>query len=133
MSAQTTDEITDVMARLQAAWQGRDVPGYLAFLADEVDVVNRGGQRAAGKQAFERQLNGLLERGLPEIFTAEHTVESIRVLRPGVALAHELRVEPQRRSRATYLLVEHDGRWRIESISIAPIEQPRELATGKRD
>jgi uncharacterized protein (TIGR02246 family) len=132
MSTPTTDEITDVMARLLVAWQARDVPSYLALLTDDVDVVNRGGQRLAGKEAFERQLNWLLGRGFPEIFTAEHTVESVRVPVPGVALVHELRVESRRRSRATYVLTRQDGRWLVESISIAPIEPPRDPATGGR-
>ncbi|MFI6690132.1 SgcJ/EcaC family oxidoreductase [Streptomyces sp. NPDC050485] len=130
MNTSTTETVAGVMVRLTEAWQAKDVPGYLALLADQVDVVNRGGQRLAGKQAFGHQLNWLL--GYPEIFEAEHTLESVRVLRRGVALAHELRVEPLRQSRATYLLVEREGQWLIESIAIAPIELPRDPATGER-
>ncbi|MEV8528994.1 SgcJ/EcaC family oxidoreductase [Streptomyces sp. NPDC052000] len=131
MNSNTTETVAGVMARLTDAWQAKDVPGYLALLTDHVDVVNRGGQRLTGKQAFAQQLNWLLD--YPAIFEAEHTLESVRVLRPGMALAHELRIEPLRQSRATYLLVEHEeGQWLIESIAIAPIERPRDPATGER-
>jgi uncharacterized protein (TIGR02246 family) len=123
-------DISAVMARLRTTWQERDTTGYLALLTDDVDVVNRGGRRLTGKTAFERQLEWLLDRGFPEIFAAEHTVESIREPSPGVVLVHESRVEPNRRSMATYLLVEHADRWLVESISIVPVEPPRDLAAA---
>jgi uncharacterized protein (TIGR02246 family) len=115
-----------VLAELRAAWQARDAVAYLALLSDDVDVVNRGGQRMIGKAAFGQQLNWLLDKGLlesplPEIFTAEHTVESIRMIGPDVALVHELRVESSRRSIAVHLLVLREGRWVVESISIIPV------------
>ena len=114
-------EIGSVLAELRTAWQARDAAAYLALLSDDVDVVNRGGQRLVGKAAFARQLEWLLGNGHPEIFTADHTVESIRKLGPDVALAHELRVEPNRRSVAVYVLLLHQKRWLVDSISIVPV------------
>ena len=114
-------DIGAVLEELRTAWQARDAAAYLALLADNVDVVNRGGQRLAGKAAFAQQLEWLLDKGYPEIFTADHTVESIRELSPGVAVAHELRVEPNRRSVAVYVLVTRQGRWLVDSISIVPV------------
>lgn len=114
-------EIGAVLADLRAAWQARDSAAYLALLADDVDVVNRGGQRLAGRAAFGQQLNWLLDKGFPEIFTAEHTVESIRMISPNVAVVHELRVESSRRSVAVHVLVLREGRWVVESISIIPV------------
>jgi uncharacterized protein (TIGR02246 family) len=117
-------EIGAVLTELRTAWQARDADAYLALLSDEVEVVNRGGQRLIGKAAFAQQLNWLLNKGFPEIFTAEHTVESIRELNPGVAVARELRAESNRQSVASYVLVAREGRWLVESISIVPIAAP---------
>lgn len=119
------DEITAVMAALLDTWQRRDAQGYLALLAEDVEVVNRGGQRLSGRAEFAAQLDKLLDRGFPEIFAAEHTIESIRRPAPGVAIVSELRAESQRRSRAVHLLVEHAGRWLVESIAIVPITPAR--------
>ena len=117
-------EIGAVLTELCTAWQARDADAYLALLSDEVEVVNRGGQRLIGKAAFAQQLNWLLNKGFSEIFTAEHTVESIRELNPGVAVARELRAESNRQSVASYVLVAREGRWLVESISIVPIAAP---------
>ncbi|WP_188316912.1 YybH family protein [Solihabitans fulvus] len=124
--SEPTTEIRAVLADLLAAWQRRDIPGYLAHLDEDVDVVNRGGKWLAGKAAFAEQLEWMVAKGFPEIFTAEHTTESVRIAANGVAVAHELRVEPNRRSRAVYVLTERDSGWRVASISISPIEPPRD-------
>ena len=64
----------------------------------------------------------LMGKGLPAIFTARHTVEAVRLIGDGIAVVHERRVEPERESVAVYVVVRRDGRWRVESISIVPVQ-----------
>lgn len=117
------EEIRGLMAELLAAWQARDLERYLALLSPDVDVVNRGGKWMAGRAAARDQFEWLMSKGLPEIFTARHTVEALRLLGDDTAVVHERRVEPERESIAVYVVVRREGRWLVESISIVPVQQ----------
>jgi uncharacterized protein (TIGR02246 family) len=119
----THDGIRELMAELLAAWQARDLARYLALLSPDVDVVNRGGKWMRGRAAAADQFGWLMSEGLPTIFTARHTVEAVRPLGDDAAVVHERRVEPERESVAVYMVVRRDGWWRVESISIVPVQR----------
>lgn len=118
----TEADIRRTMDSLLAAWRARDPDRYLAHFAEHADVVNRGGHRLAGREQAGERFRWMMTGGLPAMFTAEHTIESIRALTPDVVLVHERRTEPERVSVAAYTLVRHGDRWLVESVSISPVQ-----------
>ncbi|MBO0840384.1 MAG: SgcJ/EcaC family oxidoreductase [Sciscionella sp.] len=117
-------QVREVMKQLLHYWRHRDVDGYLALLDDEVDVVNRAGKWLRGKEEFAAQLKRIMQGGLPEMFTVDYTIDAVRLVHPDVAVVHELRAEPHRQSRAVYTLTRAGSSWRVNAITIAPIETP---------
>jgi uncharacterized protein (TIGR02246 family) len=117
--------ILALMAELQEAWRARELPRYLGHFAPEADLVNRAGAWYRGTGEIAQQLGWLVEHGSPGLFAMRTSVEGMRPVAPGVVTVHQRREEVGRASLATYLLVKREGRWRVESVAIAPIEAPR--------
>jgi ketosteroid isomerase-like protein len=114
------------MAEVESAWQRRDFEAYLAHFAEDADLVNRVGRWFKGKAAIRQQLRWLDERGHPEMFVAQSKVEKVRFVAPGVVSLHQRRLDGSRLvSLATYLIARAPQGWRIQTLTIAPIEPPR--------
>jgi uncharacterized protein (TIGR02246 family) len=68
-----------------AAFNNRDLDGFLAHFADDADYLDQGGKQYTGKAAlaklFKRTLAGLRDQKL------KTTITSLRFLRPDVAIA----------------------------------------------
>ena len=142
----TADEraIRDITARAEHAWNEGDAAGFCAAMTDDVDFINVLGEHHKGRET--------VARGHQHIFATiykdsrvHYTVESVRFVRPDVALAfihaklisrlpsaaiasaaRQSRIDEEMhesRARPTMVVVKNDGRWQIvafHNTSIAP-------------
>lgn len=99
-----------------------DVVGYLADFHDDADMVNRSGQWIRGKGEIADRLNILAESGRPELFAADRTTESIRLLTPDTVIVRERWSEPDRVARATYDLTREGGRWLVRAVTVVVVQ-----------
>jgi uncharacterized protein (TIGR02246 family) len=136
--------IRDIIVRAEAAWNASDAAGFCAAMADDVDFINVLGEHHRGRET--------VARGHQHIFATiykdsrvRYTVESLRFIRPDVALAfihadllsrlppnaiasaaRQSRIDDEMhksQARPTMILAKDDGRWRIvafHNTSIAP-------------
>src|SRR5690348_13572087 len=81
------DDAAALAARLESAWNSGDGAGFSAAFADDADFVNVMGMHARGREA--------IAHGHAEIFrtiyagsTVRYRLETARLLRPDVGLAH---------------------------------------------
>ncbi|XXF76948.1 nuclear transport factor 2 family protein [Myxococcaceae bacterium GXIMD 01537] len=112
----------DALAGLERCWRQRDMTAYLAHFAEDADLVNRSGTWFRGKERIGEQLRWLAEHGRPELFSMKLVLESTRFVAPGVAILVQRRDEGARESLATYVLTRQGSTWKVQSISIAPVE-----------
>ena len=122
--------IRAIVAGLEASWNAADGAGYGTAFAEDADFVNVYGHHFHGRaviaaghqQIFETVYRGSRIAG---------TVEGVRAIGPGVALArvaYYLRIprdgaEHEARARATLVLTNGGAGWRIAAFHNTPIAE----------
>ncbi|MBZ4418968.1 DUF4440 domain-containing protein [Myxococcus sp. RHSTA-1-4] len=124
LSPEDEKDLRALMTDLDLRWKQRDVPAYLAHFAEDADFVNRAGTWLKGRAALQAQLQWLVEKGRPEMFTMRTDVEAIRPIAPGVFVLIQHRDEHVRKSRATFVVTRVGDALHVQSVSIAPVEPP---------
>ena len=114
----------ELFDRMCAAWTAGDAVAYGACFTEDSDYVSYDGTHARGRQAMVENHDRLF-RGVLSGSALVGRVESIRRLRPDVALLHATgsvlmpwrsRPPARRRSRQTLVAVCEDGVWRIAAL-----------------
>jgi uncharacterized protein (TIGR02246 family) len=130
-STANTDEaaIRQIVKQLEDGWNAHDGKAFAAPFATDADYVVVNGMFVKGREA--------IEQGHVGIFTTIYkdsrnvaTVKSVRLLRPGVALAHvewnlEFKVGGEAKkghAMNTLVLTKEGGKWSIAAFQNTPIE-----------
>jgi uncharacterized protein (TIGR02246 family) len=116
--------LRDLFARMCAAWTAGSADAYGACFVENCDYVSYDGTHARGRQVMVDNHDRLF-RGVLTGSMLVGRVESIRYLRPDVAVIHATgsvlmpwrSTLPKRRlSRQTIVAVNEDGRWRVAAL-----------------
>jgi uncharacterized protein (TIGR02246 family) len=86
----TPDErgaVEDIVARLEAAWNAMDGVAFGAPFAEDADFVNIRADHFRGRPAIAAGHTAIFQT-IYAGSTNRYTVEAVRQVRPGVALAH---------------------------------------------
>jgi uncharacterized protein (TIGR02246 family) len=110
-----------------------DFEGFTSLLTDDAVIVNLGGRRVRGRDAIRDAMRTALDSPLADVITS-HTVEAVRFIRPDVAIVELVKIIDDRREPAdptsapladrgmlTFVVVEHEGAWRIASAQTTPV------------
>lgn len=132
----TTDvELTTLFERMCAAWTAGDAQAYGALFTEDSDYVSYDGARARGRVPMVESHDRLF-RGVLKDSALVGEVESIRYLRPDVAILHATgsvlmpwrSTLPKRRlSRQTIVAVNTPDGWRIAALHnsrVRPVRIP---------
>ena len=122
--------IRAIVAGLEASWNVADGAGYGTAFAEDADFVNVYGHHFHGRAviaAGHQQIFDTVYRGS----RIAGTVEGVRTIGPGVALArvaYHLRIprdgaEHEARARATLVLTNGGAGWRIAAFHNTPIAE----------
>ena len=122
--------IRAIVAGLEASWNAADGAGYGTAFAEDADFVNVYGHHFHGRAviaAGHQQIFDTVYRGS----RIAGTVEGVRTIGPGVALArvaYHLRIprdgaEHEARARATLVLTNGGTGWRIAAFHNTPIAE----------
>ena len=125
------DDAAALAARLENAWNSADSAGFAAAFADDADFVNVLGMHVRGREA--------IGHGHAEIFrtvyagsTVRYRLDSARLLRPDVGLAHVAAtltvpagpMAGAHRALYSMVLMRDGGEWRIASFHNTFIRDP---------
>ncbi|HYH81612.1 MAG TPA: SgcJ/EcaC family oxidoreductase [Longimicrobium sp.] len=121
--ATTHSRVTAMVQALQDAWNAPDGHAFAEPFAQDADFVNVYGMHARGRDAIAQGHEFIL-RGPYAGSRVGYTVESVRLLRPGVALAHVHAalsvpagpVAGDHQARYSMVLTEDEGRWQIAAF-----------------
>jgi uncharacterized protein (TIGR02246 family) len=127
----TRDQVATIVRALQDAWNAADAPAFAAPFAEDADFVNVYGMLARGREAIQQGHAAILA-GPYAGSTIAYTPESVRLLRPGVAVAHvhAVLVIPggpmagEHQARWSAVLTGEGGRWEIASFHNTFITTP---------
>jgi uncharacterized protein (TIGR02246 family) len=124
-----------VVQSLEDAVNARDWEAFVSNFSQQADLVVFGSPRAEGRAAARAMMEAGWD-GAPSDVRGELTVESVRFPTPGVAVvdvAAEFSGSRPSRDRATALLTNTDGAWRIGAFRIMQPEATATLPTGVPD
>lgn len=118
-----------IVQRLQDGWNAGDGAAFAAPFAPDADYVVVNGSRIKGREAIERGHTAIFTT----IYKGSHnvaTIESIRFLRPDVAVVHvgwslEYRAGDQtvtRRAANSLVATREKGEWSIAAFHNTPVE-----------
>jgi uncharacterized protein (TIGR02246 family) len=123
--------IRSLIARMAEDWNKHDMKSFMSQFTDQGDVVNRFGQMYKGRARVTQHLTMLHASPFRDRLAGrDSTVESVRLITPDVAVAHERCKEAEGGSRRSYVLAKKDGRWKVESCTIVAISAPGPPAKG---
>lgn len=130
-AASLESEIAPIVRALEDAWNAGDGAAFAAPLAEDADFVNVYGMHARGREAIAKGHEGIF-RSVYAGSTVRYTVESARLLRGDVALAHlhaRLHVPAgpmagDREARPSLVLTRDEGGWRIAAFHNTFIQTP---------
>ena len=133
----------DLFDRMCAAWTSGDAAAYGDCFTEDSDYVSYDGTHARGRQAMvdnhHRLFTGVLSGS-----ALVGRVESVRHLRPGVAVLHATgsvlmpwrsSLPGRRLSRQTLVAVEEGGAWRIAALHngrVRPVTIPGPASVPSR-
>ena len=125
------DEIAAIVRALQDAWNAADGSAFAASFAPDADFVNVYGMHVRGKDAIEQGHNYIL-RNLYAGSVNRYDLESARLLRPDVALAHVQAalqnpagpLAGDHQARFSMVLTRAGDRWQIDSFHNTFITSP---------
>lgn len=124
--------VAEIVQALEDAWNAGDGDAFTAPFAEDADFVNVYGMHARGRQAIAEGHRFILS-GPYAGSTNRYTLESVRPLRPDVALAHvhaHLTIPGgpmagSHEARYSIVLTEKEDDWRIASFHNTFITSPR--------
>jgi uncharacterized protein (TIGR02246 family) len=130
-STSVHSEVAELVQRLEGAWNAGDAAGFAAPFAEGADFVNVMGMHARGRQAIEAGHEHIFRTIYAGSVNA-YELESARVLRPGVALAHvraRLRVPGgpmagEHDALFSMVLVQGGDGWQVEGFQNTFVRQP---------
>ena len=142
--ARTEDAtLTELFDRMCASWTAGDSAAYGACFTEDTDYVSYDGTHARGRQAMVDDHDRLF-RGVLTGSALVGRVESIRYLRPDVAVLHatgsvlmpwRARLPKRRLSRQTLVAVREDGAWRVAALHngrVRPVTIPEPASMPSR-
>jgi uncharacterized protein (TIGR02246 family) len=120
-----------IVRGLQDAWNAADSQAFAAHFADDADFVNVYGMHFRGSEAIEHG-HAFIFSGPYLGSTVAYTLESVRAIRPGVAVAHvqaalTIPAGPMaggHQARLSLVLAEEGERWPIASFHNTFITTP---------
>ena len=123
---------SEVLHRLDAAWNAADGKAFAAEFTDDTDVINLFGGVYRGRPALAERMQAIFGTIFKGSVLRSRELEQARMLAPGVMLAvSSSRTEvpagqlaPEVRSRQTFILVQERGAWRIRHWHNTRIQQP---------
>lgn len=129
---------TEVLDRLDAAWNAGDGDAFAKEFSDDADVINIFGAYFHGRTAIAvrmKQIFGTIFKGSVH---RSRTLESVRHLSADIIVAVSSAVvdvpsgplAPQTRNRQTFILVKQQDAWRIVHWHNTPIQPPKSGRTG---
>jgi uncharacterized protein (TIGR02246 family) len=125
------DEAAALAARLENAWNAGDSLAFTAPFTDDADFVNVLGMHARGRESIAAGHEQIF-RSIYAGSTVRYAVESARLLRPDVALAHVQAgldvpggpMAGHHPARYSMVLTRDGGEWRIASFHNTFIRDP---------
>jgi uncharacterized protein (TIGR02246 family) len=126
--------IEAIVRRLEAAWNAMDPEAFASPFQEDADFVNIVGEHARGRDAIVAGHRAIF-RDFYADSTTELSVMGMRLLRPGVALAHvhstldapKGPLAGRHTAVFSMVLTEDQGRW-----TIAAFHNTRQVERGKR-
>jgi uncharacterized protein (TIGR02246 family) len=123
--------ITAIVQSMEDAWNAGDGDAFSAGFAEDADFVNVYGMHARGRDVIAQGHAHIL-KGPYAGSVNRYTVESVRLPRPGVALAHvhaQLSIPGgpmagEHQARYSMVLTDEDGGWQIASFHNTFITSP---------
>jgi uncharacterized protein (TIGR02246 family) len=123
--------IRQVVQQVQDGWNAKSGQAFAAPFAADADYVVVSGMKLKGREVIERGHTGIFKT----IYKDSHnvgTVQSIRFLRPDVAVVHvewnlEFRSSDQtEKARAlnTMVMTKDSGKWSIAAFQNTPVQPP---------
>jgi len=124
-------EVAGIVQAMQDAWNAADGQGFTAPFAHDADFVNVMGMHVRGRDEIQRGHEFIL-KGPYAGSVNRYELESVRLLRPDVALAHvhamlQIPAGPMagdHRARYSMVLTREDGRWQIAAFQNTFISEP---------
>jgi uncharacterized protein (TIGR02246 family) len=131
-TAAPQEQVTTIVRALEDAWNEADGRAFAAPFAEDADFVNVYGMHAQGREAIAQGHEAIF-KGPYAGSQIRYVLESVRLLRPGVALAHvhaEMVIPSgpmagEYLARFSMVLTEEGGRWEIASFHNTFIKPPR--------
>jgi len=121
----TTDEqaISDILKELEAAWNAGDSKAFAAKFLEDATFIHIFGGQLDGRPAIEASHRVIFDT-IYKGSRASFTLRSIRVLRPGVAIAFsQAHVDffdgnqpRELDTRPTLIVVQEQGKWQIATL-----------------
>lgn len=116
-------KVAAITQAMQDAWNAADGEAFTASFSDDADFVNVFGMHVRGREEIRRGHEFIL-KGPYAGSTNRYVLESVRLLRPDVALAHvnatlQIPAGPmagEHQARYSMVLTHADGRWRIDNF-----------------
>jgi uncharacterized protein (TIGR02246 family) len=137
----TKDEqaIHDILKRLESAWSAGDSQSFASLFTEDANFIHVFGGQVDGRRGIEgshRHIFDTIYKGS----RAEYTVQSIRFVRPDVAIVFsngrlqfpEGNATPEVRARPTFVMVKDEGQWQIvafQNTRIAEMPPTHEAAS----
>lgn len=130
-AAEPQEQVATIVRSLQDAWNAADGHAFAAPFAEDADFVNVYGMHAQGREAIA-QGHEMIFKGPYAGSAVRYVPESVRLLRPDVALAHvhgELVIpggpmQGEYLARYTLVLTRDGGGWEIAAFHNTFITQP---------
>lgn len=134
-NAHTDAALTDLFARMCAAWTAGDAEAYGACFTEDSDYVSYDGTHARGRRVMVDNHDRLF-RGVLSGSALVGEVESIRYLRPDVAVLHATgsvlmpwrsSLPTRRLSRQTIVAVDTEDGWKVAALHngrVRPVTLP---------
>jgi uncharacterized protein (TIGR02246 family) len=132
LAPEDAEAIRAIVTELETHWNAADGAAYSAHFAEDADFVNVFGHYVGGREAIaagHQQIFNTVYRGSRN----SGTVEAMRALSPGVALAYvawHLRIpdggsEREMHARNTLVLTNEGDGWQIAAFQNTLIAAPR--------
>jgi uncharacterized protein (TIGR02246 family) len=126
--------IRAIVQSVEDAWNTGSGDGFAAPFAEDADYIIVDGRYIQGRAVIAAGHQGLFE----SVYRGSHntfTVESIRFLRPDVALArvvaHLKAGIGEGEARNTWVLTKEGGTWQVVSFQNTPVAPPESRRVGQ--
>jgi uncharacterized protein (TIGR02246 family) len=120
--------VLTIPMRIQAAWQSNDADAFADVFASNGSLLMKNDQLTSREQirtymagGFQSFYKGASVNGWPLAITFLGDDVAIVITEGGIIMAGETESAPERRIRATWVIVSQDGVWRLMSHQSSPI------------